>query len=77
MSWSQRIALLLVHGYQLALSPFAGGACRFEPSCSAYAMEAIRVHGARRGTWLSLQRLARCHPLSRAGIDPVPAKTRG
>ena len=74
MSLSVRLGLLLVRGYQLLLSPFAGGACRFEPSCSAYAMEAITEHGLVRGGWLAIRRVARCHPLSRPGFDPVPPR---
>lgn len=74
MSLSVRLGLLLVRGYQLLLSPFAGGACRFEPSCSAYAMEAITEHGLARGGWLAIRRVARCHPLSRPGFDPVPPR---
>jgi putative membrane protein insertion efficiency factor len=77
MTWAQRAALLAVRAYQLLLSPWAGGACRFEPSCSAYAAEAIAVHGAARGLWLAVRRVARCHPLARPGLDPVPSKTRG
>ena len=60
-----------VRGYQILLSPLVGGACRFTPSCSAYALEALERHGARRGTWLALRRLARCHPWGSAGYDPV------
>jgi putative membrane protein insertion efficiency factor len=75
MSPASRIALLAVRAYQLALAPFAGGACRFEPSCSAYALEAIETHGAARGLLLALRRLARCHPLSAPGIDPVPPRS--
>jgi hypothetical protein len=58
--------------YQLSLGLILGGACRFEPSCSRYADEAIRKHGAIRGTRLALGRLLRCHPLHRGGFDPVP-----
>lgn len=72
MNWSQRASLFAVRAYQLALAPFAGGACRFEPSCSAYALEAIERHGARRGLWLAIRRVARCGPWSEAGLDPVP-----
>ena len=68
-----KLLIALVRGYQLALSPFFGGSCRFLPSCSAYAIEAIRMHGAWRGAVLALRRLARCHPFARAGHDPVPA----
>jgi len=72
MTAAQRFVLTAVRGYQLLLAPFAGGACRFEPSCSAYAIEAIVRHGAWRGSWLALRRVSRCHPFSRPGIDPVP-----
>jgi putative membrane protein insertion efficiency factor len=69
---SARLAVALVRGYQLLLAPFAGGACRFHPSCSEYAMEAIAVHGAWRGLALALRRVARCHPFAASGFDPVP-----
>lgn len=59
--------------YQLVLSPLLGPRCRFHPSCSHYAIEAIERHGAARGGWLALRRLARCHPLNAGGYDPVPA----
>jgi putative membrane protein insertion efficiency factor len=72
MSPAARLAQAAVHAYQLLLSPFAGGACRFEPSCSTYAMQAIETHGAARGLWLALRRLTRCHPLASSGFDPVP-----
>jgi putative membrane protein insertion efficiency factor len=62
----------LLRGYQLVLSPLVGPACRFTPSCSEYAREALAVHGVRRGGWLALRRLARCHPLGGSGLDPVP-----
>jgi uncharacterized protein len=68
------VGLVIVRAYQLLLSPFAGGACRFEPSCSAYAMEAIQTHGLLRGLWLSVRRVARCHPFAKPGIDPVPSR---
>jgi len=64
--------IALVNVYRIALSPWLAPACRFEPSCSAYAIEAIERHGAARGAWLALRRLLRCHPLHRAGFDPVP-----
>lgn len=67
-----RILVALVHAYQLLLGPILGGSCRFAPSCSSYAIEALERHGVARGTWLSLRRVLRCHPLSRAGYDPVP-----
>jgi hypothetical protein len=63
---------LLIRGYQLLVSPLLGARCRFHPSCSHYALEAIDTHGAARGTWLALRRLLRCHPLHPGGYDPVP-----
>ncbi len=72
MSLPARAALALIRAYRLLLSPHAAGACRFHPSCSEYAEEAVRRHGALRGGWLALRRLARCHPLGSSGFDPVP-----
>jgi putative membrane protein insertion efficiency factor len=66
------ICLFLVRAYQVLLGPFLGGACRFYPSCSHYACEAIERHGARRGSWLALRRLLWCHPFSPGGVDLVP-----
>jgi hypothetical protein len=62
----------LVRGYQVLVSPFLGPTCRYYPSCSAYAIEALRVHGALRGSWLAVRRLGRCHPWSPGGVDHVP-----
>jgi putative membrane protein insertion efficiency factor len=56
------------------MTPVTGGACRFVPSCSAYAADAVRTHGALGGSWLALRRLARCHPLGAHGFDPVPRR---
>jgi putative membrane protein insertion efficiency factor len=67
-----RVALVAVHAYQLLLSPFTGGACRFTPSCSDYAIEALNRHGAWKGLRLAVARVARCHPFGSSGIDPVP-----
>lgn len=63
--------------YQLTLSPILGGACRFDPTCSAYAIEALDRHGAWKGSKLAVRRLLRCHPLARAGYDPVPEVEEG
>ncbi len=63
----------LIRLYQLVLSPLLGPRCRFYPSCSHYAAEAIDVHGVVRGTWLAIRRIARCHPLNPGGFDPVPS----
>ena len=65
-------AIFAIRAYQVLLSPFAGGACRFTPSCSAYAMQAIERHGAGRGLRLAVLRVTRCHPWGGAGFDPVP-----
>jgi hypothetical protein len=62
----------LIRGYQRVISPLLGPRCRFYPSCSAYALEAIERHGAARGTILGILRVARCQPLSAGGVDPVP-----
>ncbi|HUL71723.1 MAG TPA: membrane protein insertion efficiency factor YidD [Vicinamibacterales bacterium] len=72
-----RVGLVLVRAYQLVLGPFMGGACRFEPSCSEYAIQAITEHGLLRGSRLAARRIARCHPLASAGYDPVPPRSSG
>ena len=64
--------ILLVRGYQVVLSPLLPASCRYYPSCSAYAIEALQRHGALRGGWLTLRRLARCNPFRPGGYDPVP-----
>lgn len=70
--------MLLVRGYQVTLGPLLGGHCRFTPTCSHYGLEALRTHGAVRGGWLTVRRLARCHPFERlgggSGEDPVPPR---
>jgi putative membrane protein insertion efficiency factor len=73
----KRVLLFLIRLYQLCLSPFFGTQCRFYPSCSAYAAEAITVHGTLRGSWLAVRRLLRCHPWHTGGVDPVPQKRDG
>jgi putative membrane protein insertion efficiency factor len=67
-----KLLVALVRLYQLTLSPYLGGACRFLPTCSAYAIEALETHGAWRGSLLAIRRLSACHPLGRSGFDPVP-----
>lgn len=69
--------VLLIRLYRVTLSPFIGGQCRFEPTCSRYALEAYRVHGLIRGTRLTASRLLRCHPLHQGGYDPVPLNQWG
>lgn len=68
----QRLLIALVRGYRLLLKPWLGNACRFEPTCSAYALEAIERHGAAAGSYLAARRLLRCHPWCDGGCDPVP-----
>jgi len=68
----RRILLSGIRGYQRFLSPLLGTNCRFQPTCSAYAVEAIDRHGAAKGGWLAARRIARCHPLGGRGYDPVP-----
>jgi uncharacterized protein len=69
-----RLALSLIRAYKLLVSPLFTGACRFHPSCSSYMADAIREHGAWRGVWLGVRRLARCHPFGSSGYDPVPPR---
>ena len=75
MTPGARLGVLLVRTYQLVLGPWFGGACRFDPSCSHYAIAALEAHGLIRGSWLAARRIARCHPLARPGFDPVPPRT--
>ncbi|MCF6217307.1 MAG: membrane protein insertion efficiency factor YidD [Gammaproteobacteria bacterium] len=68
----RKILILFIRGYQLLISPLLGDNCRFYPSCSHYAKEAIEVHGGVKGLWLTIRRLLRCHPFNPGGFDPVP-----
>ena len=68
------IAKILIRFYQLIISPLLGCNCRFTPSCSHYALEAIETHGTYKGIWIGAKRLLRCHPFARAGYDPVPER---
>jgi uncharacterized protein len=67
-----RLLLMLIAFYRKAISPFTPPSCRFMPTCSAYAEEAVRRYGAGRGGWMALRRLLRCHPFGSSGYDPVP-----
>jgi putative membrane protein insertion efficiency factor len=68
----KRLLIWLLQGYRFAISPLYGQVCRYHPSCSAYALEAVTVHGSLRGTWLAVRRVGRCHPWAAGGHDPVP-----
>ncbi|MDS1271472.1 membrane protein insertion efficiency factor YidD [Lipingzhangella sp. LS1_29] len=69
-----RILILPIRAYQRLISPLLGPVCRFEPSCSRYTVEALQVHGAARGLWLGIRRIARCQPFHPGGWDPVPPR---
>lgn len=69
-----RTFLFLIRGYQVGISPFLPPACRFQPTCSQYAVEAIERYGAARGSWLATRRIMRCHPWGGSGPDPVPER---
>ncbi len=71
----KQLLILFVRGYQVALSPLLPAACRYQPTCSHYAIEALEKHGALRGGWLAVKRIARCHPFRPGGFDPVPEPT--
>lgn len=72
MTWVSRVLVLLVRSYQIGLSSVTPASCRYLPTCSDYAGEALSTHGALRGGWLALRRIARCHPWGGSGYDPVP-----
>jgi putative membrane protein insertion efficiency factor len=72
-----RVLVLLLTWYRRFISPLLGPRCRFYPSCSAYALEAVQVHGALHGSWLAARRLSRCHPFHAGGLDPVPPRRPG
>jgi putative membrane protein insertion efficiency factor len=70
----KRLLIGLVKAYRLLLSPWLGSACRFEPTCSAYSLQVLQAHGAAAGSYLTLARLARCHPWCVGGHDPAPTE---
>lgn len=74
MSPAARLLAAVIGFYRRFVSPLFGRHCRFEPTCSTYALEAVRTHGAARGGWMALRRIARCHPFNPGGVDRVPAK---
>lgn len=71
-SWVVQILLFLIRCYQWAISPLLGSRCRFDPSCSAYAVAALRQYGLGAGLWLAVRRIGRCHPWHPGGYDPIP-----
>ena len=76
MSAARALIRTAIRGYQVVLSPWLGASCRYHPTCSHYALEALETHGAARGSWLALKRIGRCHPFASAECytcDPVPA----
>lgn len=70
------LLILPIRGYRVFLSPWLGHSCRFQPTCSAYAIEALKTHGPVRGLWLTVRRLVRCNPWGASGYDPVPPVSR-
>ncbi|WP_111979025.1 membrane protein insertion efficiency factor YidD [Algibacillus agarilyticus] len=70
----QKVLIAIIRAYQIALSPLLGQNCRFYPTCSKYAIDAINLHGGLKGSWLAGKRILKCHPFSSGGIDPVPEK---
>lgn len=73
-SISTKICIIFIRGYQIIISPLIGPRCRFTPTCSNYAIQALKTHGMIKGCWLTLKRILKCHPLHEGGYDPVPSK---
>jgi uncharacterized protein len=73
---ARKILLLMIRGYQIAISPMLGAHCRFYPSCSTYTRTAVERFGVMQGTWLGVRRICRCHPFCEGGYDPVPDAER-
>ena len=71
-----RLFVWFILAYQKIISPLLGPSCRFHPTCSEYAKEAVEEHGILRGTWLALKRISKCHPLGGSGFDPVPVEKK-
>lgn len=71
----KQLAIWLIRGYQILISPLFPPSCRFHPTCSQYAIDAFSLHGFWRGLWLALRRVAKCHPFHPGGLDPVPGKS--
>lgn len=76
MNLVARSLTVLIRGYRRLVSPLFGAHCRFYPTCSAYALEAVEVHGAIRGSWMAVRRISRCHPWSAGGVDRVPVREK-
>lgn len=72
----RHLLIALLRGYRFVISPLYGQVCRYHPTCSAFALEAISTYGAARGTWLAVRRVLRCHPWALGGYDPVPPRTQ-
>lgn len=77
MNLPAQLIAIPIRAYRLIASPWVGHACRFQPTCSAYALDALRLHGAVKGSLLTLRRIGRCHPWGGSGFDPVPGHDRG
>ena len=74
--WLSNILTALVRFYRKFISPITPASCRYHPTCSAYMLEAIKLYGPFKGTWLGIKRIARCHPWGGSGYDPVPGKSK-